>query len=356
MKILHLEDSIADHLLTQHTLRQANCAWTLERVETMADFIEHVQRGDTDLILADYQLPGFTAIDAWTQFPPHIARPPFLLVSGAIGEAAAVSAIQLGFADYLNKDELHRLPHVIQRAREFAAHLRSKQLADNALAESQRHLAQLNAHLQQVIELERLAIAREIHDDIGGALTAAKLDLAWVLRRSVSEDIRQHLDSAQSGIQSAMDAGRRLMLNLRPSILDEGLAPAIRWLADDFAKRHGVLATVRAHDLTANIPPPVQLVAFRVTQEALTNVAKYAQCTHVVIEVSSYDDVLTVEVADNGKGMKKDDTEKPNSFGLRGLRERAFSVGGWLDVSSPYGAGTAITLSVPLSASYGVST
>ncbi|MDT8992916.1 histidine kinase [Curvibacter sp. APW13] len=348
MKILHLEDSPLDHALTLGALRRAGLSWDLRQVDSLEAFEAATGEVDVDLVLADYQLPGFTALDAWSRFPSDRERPPFVLLSGAIGEAAAVQAIQQGFADYLSKSDLQRLPHVVQRAVEFAAHQRAKERADRALAESQQHLARLTAHLQEVIEHERLSIAREVHDDIGAALTAAKLDVAWLQRRSESEQNRSHTESALASIQSAMDACRRLMLNLRPSVLDEGLAPAIRWLANDFSRRNDLPVSLRIREPLAPLPSNTMLVAFRTTQESLTNVAKHAQCTRVTIDVSSDEGVLTVEVTDNGQGMERHATQKAQSFGLRGLHERAQSVEGWLDVSSAPGQGTSITLSIPL--------
>lgn len=348
MKILHLEDSELDHRLTASALKKSGCEWELVRVDTLEGFGSAIAQWPFDLVLADYQLPGFTALDAWDHFPSGRDRPPFVLLSGAIGEAAAVSAIQLGFADYLNKSDLHRLPHVAQRALEFTAAKNAKQRSDQALAESQQELARLTMHLQEVIEHERLSIAREVHDDIGAALTAAKLDVAWLKRRATSDESLEHTESALQSIQSAMDACRRLMLNLRPSVLDEGLAAAVRWLAGDFSKRTQLSITVRIQEPLAHLPPATMLVAFRTTQESLTNVVKHAQCTSVVIDISSHEEVLTVEITDNGRGMDRHATSKPRSFGLRGLRERAHSVNGWLDISSQAGRGTSITLSIPL--------
>lgn len=348
MKLLHLEDSPLDHALTRSALRKAECHWELLQVDTLESFDRAIRHEQIDVVLADYQLPGFTAIDAWTRFPPGHERPPFVLLSGAIGEAAAVLAIQQGFSDYLNKSDLHRLPHVIQRALEFAHHRRAKERTDRALAESQEQLARLTAHLQEVIERERLSIAREVHDDIGAALTAAKLDVAWLQRRANTDETQEHTTSALASIQMAMDACRRLMLNLRPSVLDEGLAAAVRWLANDFSRRTQISVTLHIQEPLAQLQPATMLVAFRTAQEALTNVAKHARCTQVAIDVSSHEGVLTVEVTDNGTGMDRQAPLKPRSFGLRGLHERAHSVQGWLDVSSGPGRGTSVILSIPL--------
>ena len=348
MKILHLEDSQLDHVIAQKALTSANmvCSWT--RVETLDQFIQHCNSYRVDLVLADYQLPGYTALDAWHSYPLQGSRPPFVLFSGAIGEAAAVAAIHVGFADYLSKSDSDKLARVVRRALDFDRSIKEKAATDIALALSKRRLSELNEHLQSLIENERKAISREIHDDIGGALAAAKLDIAWLLRRSLDPEIELHANSARESLQTAIDACRRIMLNLRPSILDDGLRAAIEWLVDGFSIRSGVKVHVRIEEAPKSIKPEILLVAFRVTQEALTNITKHAESTTVSIDISSHHDFLTLEVSDNGRGMSPEEKLKPQSFGLRGLQERAQSVGGWLDISSKLGHGTSLILSIPL--------
>lgn len=121
------------------------------------------------------------------------------------------------------------------------------------------------------------------------------------------------------------------------------------WLAREFERRTGIRTTLYASLRNADISKPVQLAAYRTAQEALTNISKHAQCSEVRIELSDAEGVLTLEIADNGRGIRPAEREKPQSFGLKGLQERARSVGGWLDISSRSAEGTSITLTVPLS-------
>lgn len=349
MKILHLEDTQLDHLLAQKSMRSSGafCSWI--RVDSLAAFIQECSIAEFDLVLADFQLPGFTAIDAWSAFPREITRPPFVLLSGAIGESAAVAAIKLGFADYLSKDDINKLPRIVERAIEFASNLRKKSEADEALAASKQRLSELNDHLQSIIELERKSIAREIHDDVGSALTAAKLDIAWLARRDLTPEMHSHAKTALDSLQSAIDACRRIMLNLRPSILDDGLQASLEWLSEGFMRRTGATATLRFEgQIDKNLDSDILLVSFRFVQEALANITKHAQCTAVNLEVSSRQGFLTLEVRDNGVGMTAQDQIKGESFGLRGLSERAQSIGGWMDVSSTPGHGVILTLTIPL--------
>jgi two-component system, NarL family, sensor histidine kinase UhpB len=348
LRILHLEDSEIDHELVRIALCRTVTSFEIERVDSLDGFTSQLVNRAFDVILADYRLPGFTALDAWERTKPLANHPPFILLSGAIGEPAAVSAIKMGISDYLAKDDLGRLGQVIRRAIEVAEVRHAKEMADAELAKSERQLAQFNEHLQATIEQERASIAREIHDDIGGALAAIRFDLSWIGRHTRDESTLEHVATATEMLQHAIGASQRIMMNLRPAVLDQGLNAAIQWLASGFSKRTGIRTDVHSFDEKNSLPKPVQMVAYRIAQEAMTNIFKHAQCDRVTIDLTDSEDVLTMEITDNGKGLSPSDLEKPKSFGIRGLHERAKTVGGWVDVSSAAGRGTSITLSVPL--------
>jgi len=349
MRILHLEDSRVDHALVKFALQRSQLGSELTLVDTLEDFQRELESRAYDVVLADYHLPGFTGLDAWEIVRHSGIEIPFVILSGAIGEAAAVDAMHRGVSDYLLKDNMNRLAHVIQRALEMSETRRARARADAELAESRQRLAELAEHLQTSIEQERADIAREIHDDIGGSLAAVKLDLSWVARRTVDDETRHHLDTALEMLQHALGASQRIMMNLRPPILDQGLVAAVQWLASGFEKRTGVRVAVRRSSEQIDVPHAVQLVAYRTAQEALTNVSKHANATAVDIDLSDREGVLTLEVNDNGQGMSADALRKAKSFGLLGLKERAEKVDGWLDVSSSP-KGTSVILSVPLQA------
>lgn len=345
--ILHLEDSIADHRLVCRALDHVRFKYCISRVETLDAFSHLATSGAIDLILADYRLPGFTAIDAWSTLTEK-DRPPFILLSAAIGESAAVSAIHLGISDYLHKDDLTRLERVILRALKVHHARLAVEQAAIELAESEQRLSAFTNYLQAAIERERASIAREIHDDIGGSLAAAKLDLAWLSRHSDDAAIQAHIHAATDMLQHALGASQRIMMSLRPSILDQGLIAAVQWLATSFEKRTGIKTTLHASSEDISPPKSVQLAAYRTAQEALTNISKYAQCRSVQIDISDAEEVLTLEISDDGLGIADHDLWKQGAFGLRGLHERAKSIGGWLDVSTRPGLGTSVILSVPL--------
>lgn len=349
LRILHLEDSRVDHALVKFALQRSQKPCELVLVDTLEGFHQALTGASFDIVLADYHLLGFTGIDAWElaqQVRPDL---PFVVLSGAIGETAAVDVMHRGVSDYLSKDNLQRLAHVIERAIEVSQTRRAKARADAELLDSRQRLAEFAEHLQTSIEQERADIARDIHDDIGAALAAVKLDLAWVGRRVSDEQVQQHMGSAMEMLQHALDASQRIMLNLRPPILDQGLVAAVQWLAANFERRNGLRVLLRRSCDVMNVPRDVQLVAYRTAQEALTNVARHARASSVLIDLSDREQVLTLEVSDNGQGLSADALCKARSFGLLGLRERAAKVDGWLDVSSSP-RGTSVILSVPLTA------
>lgn len=351
VRILHLEDSVVDHELVIRALRRAGLDFAIERVETLDEFEAKVRINGFDAIVADYRLRGFTAIDAWDLLKLHQHCPPFILLSGAIGESAAVAAIKLGMSDYLQKDDVAKLAHTIRRAIDMQETRLAKDRADAELANSERRLAEFAEHLQATIEQERASIAREIHDDIGGALAAVKLDLAWIGRHLSDPKTLSHVTAATEMLQHALGASQRIMMNLRPAILDQGLVAAVDWLATGFERRTGIKTILTNRSTGRQLSKAVQLTAYRTAQEALTNISKHAQCSQVRIDLTDSGNVLTLEISDNGQGIAEVEMDKRKTYGLKGLHERAKSVGGWLDVSTRSGQGTSIILSVPLSSS-----
>ena len=356
-RLLHLEDSEPDHALALAYLQRSGLAVDAHRVETRAEF-EAALAGDWDVVLSDYHLPGFTGLDALQLVRDHAAAAgpgephvPFILVSGLIGEDTAVEAMRNGASDYLLKANLSRLAPAVEHAIAAARVLRDKARADSDLQASRRQLQELAQHLQTSVEAERQAIAREIHDDVGGSLTALKFELDWIRRHAAAPELQQRAASALETVTHAIESSQRIMQNLRPAILEQGLVAALQWMTSRFDKRTGIACEFRAGANLANdgapLPPGVPLAAYRTVQEALTNVSKHAEATRVVVDLSLAAGVLSLEVSDNGRGLGQADLAKARSFGIRGLRERAATVGGWVDLSSSR-HGTSLILSIPV--------
>jgi signal transduction histidine kinase len=353
LRVLHIEDSELDHELAMAHLRRGGAEVEAVRVDTEAQFRQALGE-PWDLIVSDYNVPGFSGLKALEMLRDSGLKLPFILVSGEIGEDVAVAAMRNGAADYLLKANLARLQPAAEHAIDAYRTLRARERADRELAASRQRLSELAQHLQTSVEMERAAIAREIHDDVGGSLSALKFDLAWLGRHAPSAEFKARVDSATEMVNHALEASQRIMHNLRPAILEQGLVAALQWLANRFERRLGVVCTFRSSHDHLQLPPGVPLVAYRTAQEALTNVSKHAQATRVSIDLSLAQGVLSLEVSDNGRGLAEADLAKARSFGIRGLHERASTVGGWVDLSSGP-AGTTLILSIPLDGGAGAS-
>ncbi|WP_374562092.1 response regulator [Ideonella sp.] len=346
LRVLHIEDSELDHELAMAHLRRGGAQVQALRVDSELAF-RAALRERWDVILSDFNIPGFSGLHALDILRESGVQVPFILVSGEIGEDVAVQAMRNGAADYLLKANLARLAPATEHAIDAFETLRARQRADRELAASRQRLSELAQHLQTSVEMERAAIAREIHDDVGGSLSALKFDLAWMARHAATPELKARLDSAMETVTHALEASQRIMHNLRPAILEQGLVAALQWMANRFERRTGVVCTFRTSHDNPQLPPGVPLVAYRTAQEALTNISKHAQATRVSIDLSLVQGVLSLEVSDNGRGLSEADLTKARSFGIRGLHERASTVGGWVDLSSS-AAGTTLILSIPL--------
>ncbi len=347
LRVLHVEDSELDHQLISTQLTRAGLSVELQRLDALPAVLAALDER-WDAVISDFNLPGYSGLEVLDALKARALPLPFILISGEIGEDIAVAAMRNGASDYLLKNNLNRLAPALLHAIDAAENERARLAADQELVRSKQRLHQLAGHLQTSVELERAAIAREIHDDVGGSLTAIKFDLAWIDRHATEPEVRQRVGAALETVNSAIDASQRIMHNLRPAILEQGLVAALQWMTARFERRTGIEAGLRIGEERLELPPGVPLVAYRTAQEALTNVSKHAQATRVDIELSLDSGVLTLEIRDDGRGIAPGDLAKERSFGIRGLHERAATVGGWVDLSASPGGGTSLILTVPL--------
>jgi signal transduction histidine kinase len=346
LRLLHLEDSELDHQLTVMHLHRGGVEPQIARVDNEADF-KRLLKERWDAVLSDYNLPGYSGLAALDLVREHDPLMPFILVSGEIGEDTAVAAMRNGAADYLLKSNLARLVPALLQAVDASENRRARQHADAELARSRTRLSELAQHLQTSVEMERAAIAREIHDDVGGSLTAVRFDLAWIERHGGNPQVIERARQAMESVKHAIDASQRIMHNLRPAILEQGLVAALQWMTQRFDRRTSISTVFRTSHDQLQLPIGVPLVAYRVAQEALTNISKHAGATRVEVDLTMAAGVLSLEISDDGRGLSNEDLAKARSFGIRGLHERAGTVGGWIDLSSSP-TGTTLILSIPL--------
>ena len=224
--------------------------------------------------------------------------------------------------------------------------------AAEEIAASREQLRALAARLETIREEERTRIARELHDELGQALTGLKLDLAWIerrLSRQTQAELFDRCANLLARLDDVMVSVRRIITELRPSVLDQlGLAEAIEWQAQEFAARTGLALDL---EMECSAPSPAGGVAsavFRMLQEALTNVARHAQASRVRVTLCIDDTWLALDVTDDGRGITTDELRGAHSLGLLGLRERAIAWGGHVTIAPVAPSGTTVSLRIPL--------
>lgn len=209
-------------------------------------------------------------------------------------------------------------------------------------------LRALSAHVESVREDERTGIAREIHDVLGQALTALKMDLAWVSRRATGQEtLLEKLAAMSQATDEIIQQVRRISTELRPGVLDDlGLLAAIEWQAQEFEERTGTLCTIESNVEDAALAREVSTALFRIFQEALTNVARHAGAEHVGVRLWLEGDDLRLEVRDDGRGITQAQAGNPRSLGLLGIRERARRLGGGATIAVGPSGGTIVAVHV----------
>ena len=221
--------------------------------------------------------------------------------------------------------------------------------ARKELESSREELRKLASHLQELREEERKFIAREIHDELGGLLTALKMEISLLGKGNGADSCLDSYDSALGLVDQSISMVQRITSNLRPRILDDfGLVPAMEWHLKDYQKRSGIMCTLKAGKRSLMMEKNRAAAVFRIFQEALTNVARHANATAVSITLRASGARLRMRVADNGVGIEESQVVAPSSYGIMGIRERAQSLGGQASIRGVKGRGTTLELEIPL--------
>jgi|GEM_PF-604592 len=228
--------------------------------------------------------------------------------------------------------------------------------AEEQLKTTTEQLRALSARFQSAREEEGTRIAREIHDELGSALTSLKWDLEGMEKALSEPKSGSELASMKAKaltmtrlVDGTIDVVRRISAELRPGVLDDlGLVPAIEWQARQFHDRTGIAVHCDCTPDDVDLNQEQSTAVFRILQEALTNVLRHAQATRVDIKASEEGGEVVLTISDNGKGITEDEMSGPQSLGLLGMRERAILIGGKIDIAGVPGKGTVITLRVPI--------
>src|SRR5439155_686513 len=229
-------------------------------------------------------------------------------------------------------------------------------VAEEALRRSKEELHELASAAHRAREQEKSRIARELHDELGQQLTALQMDVAWCREKTPSnqEAMASRLARMEALLETTVAATRRISADLRPLMLDDlGLQPALEWLVESFTEHTGVRCELAAGDGELDLPDLQATAVFRTVQESLTNIAKHARASRVDVAIEHRDSELAISVRDDGVGFSPQDSRKPNSYGLLGLRERAALLGGEARVTSAPGRGTHVEVRFPIALEMG---
>lgn len=247
---------------------------------------------------------------------------------------------------------LRRLVMTYMRSKERETEDLTERGAELEMLVKQRteELSELSTHLQSVAERERAALSRELHDELGGLLVAARMDVSWLEDRVASSDpeVRSHFKRVHEALQAGVDVKRRVVEDLRPTLLDNlGLFPALRWQVADSCGRAGLKSSEHYPSEELSLTPDASIAIFRIVQEALTNIIKHAQASNVEIAVEAQPKFLLVSIRDDGVGMPTERLQGLRSHGLAAMRHRAVALGGQLLIV-PARRGTQIEVQLPL--------
>lgn len=212
-------------------------------------------------------------------------------------------------------------------------------------------LSELSNHLQDVREDEKSKLARDIHDELGGILVSAKMDVAWVEERLQAQnpEYATRLARAQKVLDDGVDIKRRIIEELRPTLLDNlGLSAALDWQVHEICDRAELACMIEMPDDDSMIPPGTAIALFRIVQEALTNIVKYASAKTVSVDLLIADDNITLVISDDGVGIADSAQDNTLAHGINGMRQRVSALRGEFSIRRGAGGGTQIELSVPL--------
>jgi signal transduction histidine kinase len=353
LHILHLEDDPNDAALVLSTLEAGGVTCATTCVQRRDDFVAALERGGIDLILSDFSLPAFDGLSAMEIARAKWPDVPIIMVSGTLGEERAIDSLKSGATDYVLKERLSRLVPAVRRAMQEVKERVKRRFAEGKREEYSRKLQVLSRRLVETQESERRHLARELHDEIGQALTVAQLNLQALLQLPATDALQPRLKTSLEVVERVLEQVHDISLNLRPSILDDlGLEPALRWLTGRQAALVGLQAEFHAGPLAQRLDPVIETECFRVAQGALTNVVRHAQAKTVSVELRKNAGQLHLRVRDDGVGFEvaavREQAVRGASLGLLSMEERAALAGGGLEFKSAPRQGTEVHAWFPL--------
>jgi signal transduction histidine kinase len=273
----------------------------------------------------------------------------------AVTRALNQQRIGLGVVVFINLLFLAVLANMTIRQFSLREAHRAELEAQAAMLERQvnartEELSSLSSHLQQSTEREKSRLARDLHDELGGILTSAKIDIAWLEGHSKSADpeVVPRLQRLAATVDEAVNMKRRVVEDLRPSLLDHlGLGAALNWYVNETCKKAGLQCRLKLLSDAETVPPEIAIAIYRLVQEGLTNILKHAQATEIEVELQRKASGYKLRLTDNGLGITNFRPDQL-SHGIAGMRQRARALGGGFDLRTTPGEGTTIEAFFPL--------
>ena len=357
--ILIVDDEPRNLMALQELLR--DMGHHLVTAKSGREALRQVLKQDFAAILLDARMPGMDGFETANLIRERerSRRTPIIFLTGAMEDSLSMfRGYEAGAVDYLVKpvtpevlkSKIAIFVELYRNSAALAHEIAERKIIEEQLRESEENLRALATHLQSVREEERTRIAREIHDELGQALTGLKMDLTWLLARMTASQkpLVNKAKSMSRLIDDTIHSVRRIATGLRPEALDEiGLSAAIGWQAREFQKRTGIRCAVELPPEGTETDQERATAVFRIFQEVLTNVARHANATRVDIVLKVNPDTLWLEVQDNGNGIAESQVNA-KSLGLLGMRERALQFHGKVEIAGTRGKGTRVTVSIPV--------
>ncbi len=238
----------------------------------------------------------------------------------------------------------------VRRERLRAASERHTRDLETLIEARTRELSALSTHLQELSEKEKSELARNLHDELGGLLTAAKMDLSWLQSRVPDSALQERLAQLGGVLDEAMDLKRRVVEDLRPSLLDHfGLPTALRAYVDSACAKAGLRADLALPEDGAAMPKETAIALFRIVQEGITNIIRHAGAQSVALRFVIEADACRFTLSDDGRGFDAADPKFRWSHGIMGMRQRVRALGGQFQIESAPGAGTTLRVAIPRS-------
>jgi len=341
--------------------------------------LSKLQEDNIDVVLSDIRMPDVSGVELLEKIHKINNKLPVILMTAYTDLDAAVDAVKDGAFEFLIKPmppdylilsikrafkhielltlkENYRLyleDTVRERTQELEKENAERKRAQESLQKSEKQLRELASRLQEVEETERKKLAHELHDRVGQTLTGLSINLNLIqnqLSSGLPDSVGARLDDSMKLVEEIAWSIRDVMDELRPEVLDDyGLVPALRWYGSQFEKRTGISTNVLGEALPVRPPEEIESALFRISQEALTNVAKHAGASRVKMSFKKKNAQLMLTIADNGKGFDLSavrGSKKKRGWGLLTMQERVQALGGKFYVAAKPGKGTTIVVEV----------